>query len=122
MDIIFNLLRAWEAGGALALTGLGLLGLIWCALRWTWVEHEHPLALLRDRFRGLTRWLLLHRRPLKTFPISLALFALGLGMSWAIVQEPFVRWAFQNGRVFIGAHGVLLSLAVVIGINGNVEL
>jgi hypothetical protein len=120
-DIIFNLLRAWNGGGALALTGLGLLGLLWCALRWTWVEREHPLALLRDRFHRLTRWLLLHRRSPKTFPLSLALFVLGIGMFWAITQESFVPWAFQNGPVFLGAHGVLVILTLVLWITWNRE-
>ncbi len=120
-NLILNLLRAWHGGGALAMTGLGLLGLLWCFLRWAWVEREHPLVLLRDRFHGLTRWLLLHRRSPKTLPLSVVLMALGLGMTWAVEQEVFVRGAFRNGPLFLGAHAVLVLLALVAWVTWNRE-
>ena len=113
-DLIFKLLRAWEGGGALVLASIGLLGLTWCALRWYWVEHEHPLVLLRNRFDGLTRWLLLHRRSPKTLPASLAVFFLGLGMRLVVTQQAFCEWAFQNGPLFFGIHGVVVILALVV--------
>jgi hypothetical protein len=119
--LILNLLRAWEAFGARACLVLGFLGLLWCFLRWMWVEREHPLVLLQDRFHGLTRFLLLHRRSPKTFPLSGALLALGLGMSWGVEQEAFVRGAFQNGPLFLGAHAVLAILALVFWITWNRE-
>jgi len=121
MDILFNLLRAWEGGGALALAGLGFLGLLWCALRWYWVEREHPLALLQDRFGGLTRWLLLHRRSAKTLPISLGLLGLGFGMHIGVSQRPFCVWAFSNGPLFLGLHGLLVILALVLWLTWDSE-
>jgi len=49
-QLIFNLLRFWEAFGATACMALGFLGLAWCLLRWYYVEREHPLVRLRARF------------------------------------------------------------------------
>lgn len=119
--LILNLLCAWEAFGARACLVLGFLGLLWCFLRWAWVEREHPLVLLRDRFQWLTRWLLLHRRSPKTLPLSVVLLALGLGMSWGVEQEVFVRGAFRNGPLFLGAHAALAILALVLWITWNRE-
>ena len=119
--LILNLLRAWEAFGARACLVLGFLGVLWCFLRWAWVEREHPLVLLRDRFHGFTRWLLLHRRSPKTLPLSVVLLALGLGMSWGVEQEVFVRGAFQNGPLYLGAHAALVILALVLWITWNRE-
>jgi hypothetical protein len=113
-NLILNLLRAWEAFGSIACTLLGSLGLLWCGLRWTWVEREHPLVLLRNRFQWFTRVLLLHRRSPKTFPLSVVLLALGLGMTWAGGQEAFVQGAFQNGPLFLGVHAALVVLALVL--------
>jgi hypothetical protein len=121
MDILFNLLRAWEGGGALALAGLGFLGLLWCGLRWFWVEREHPLALLHDRFGGFTRWLLLHRRSPKTLPISLGLLVLGFGMHIGVSQRPFCVWAFRNGPLLLGLHGLLVILALVLWLTWDRE-
>ena len=115
-DIILNLLRAWDGGGALVLTGLGLLGLLWCAQRWIWVEREHPLVLLRDRFHGPTRWLLQHRRSPKTFPLSVGLVALGLGFYFGVPQRAFCHWAFTNGPLFLGLHAALVIFSLVVWI------
>jgi hypothetical protein len=115
-DKVFLLLRGWESGGALALAGLGLLVLLWCLLRWYWVEREHPQDLLRDRFEGVTRWLLLHRRSWKTVRVGLGLTALGFGMDTAVSQAVFRHWAVQNDRLFLGLHGVLVLLALGIWI------
>lgn len=120
-NLILNLLRAWEAFGGIACAFLGLLGLLWCGLRWAWVEREHPLVLLQDRFHWFTRWLLLHRRSPKSLPLGVGLLALGLGMSWAVEQESFVRGAFQNGPLFLGAHAALLILALALWITWNRE-
>ena len=119
--IILNLLRAWNAGGAVTLAGLGLLGLFWCFVRWMWVEREHPLILLHSRFDGFTRWLLLHRRTSKSLPISLGLLAIGLGMHFGLLQRAFCDWAFQNGPLFLGLHMALAILALTIWITWDRE-
>jgi hypothetical protein len=49
------------------------------------------------------------------------LLALGLGMSWGVEQEVFVRGAFQNGPLFLGAHAALVILALVLWITWNRE-
>ena len=120
-EISFNLLRAWDGGGALALAALGSMGLFWCALRWYWVEREHPLVLLQDRFHGLTRWLLLHRRSRKAFPVSIGLLALGLGMQTGVSQQTVCNWAFQNSRLFLGLHVALGVLALVVWLTWDKE-
>jgi hypothetical protein len=67
-DLVYHFLSAWKAWGAMLLLGLGLLGTLWVFTRGYLVEHEDPLALLHNRFDGLTRWMLQHRRSKKTLP------------------------------------------------------
>ncbi len=120
-NLVRNLLQLWGAVGASACTALGLGGLLWCGIRWALIERRDPQVLLQDRFHWLTRWLLLHRRSPKTIPLSGALLALGLGMSWAMEQEAFVRGVFRNGPLFLGAHAALVILALVLWITWNRE-
>lgn len=120
-QLILNLLHFWESGGAAVLMGLGILGIIWCLLRWYRVEREDPLDLLQDRFDGLTRWLLLHRRSPKTLPISLGFLALGVGIYLKAPQEAFWRWALHNGQLFLGAHLALLLLVLAVWMTWNRE-
>ena len=121
MDFIFNLLRTWEAGGALVLASLGFLGLLWCILRWYWVEREHPLVLLYDRFDQITRWLLLHRRSQKTLYISLGLLVLGIGMHLGVSQRTFWIWAYKNGLLFLSFHGIPVIIALILWLTWDRE-
>ena len=121
MDFIFKLLRTWQGGGALALASLGFLGLSWCAIRWYWVERERPLVLLRNRFDGITRWLLLHRRSPKTFPASLGLLVLGIGMHSLLPKHSFSDWAQKNGPLFLGLHAALVIIALMLWATWNRE-
>lgn len=120
-NTILNLLRAWNGGGGLSLACFGILGLFWCGLRWTWVEQADPLVLLQNRFDGLTRWLLKHRRSPKTFPLSVGLVVLGLGMHFGVPQRAFCDWAFRNGPIFLGLHGALVIFALAVWITWNRE-
>ena len=120
-DITYALLLLWYNGGALLAFGLGGFGLAWCLLRWVCVEREHPLVLLHQRFDGITRWLLLHRRSRKTLPISLALMALGVGMHYAVLKSEFRVWAFQNSILFLIANALPPILALTIWLTWDRE-
>ncbi|MBP1625964.1 MAG: hypothetical protein H6Q00_439 [Holophagaceae bacterium] len=111
---ILTLLRIWDGGGALLLACLGGLGLAWWAFRWLWIEQADPCDLLQRRLHRLTRWLLLHRRSPKTLPLSLGLLVLGLGLLWGVSDRDFLTWAFRQGPVFLGIHGVVLVLALIL--------
>lgn len=113
-DLVFPFLSAWKAWGAYLLLALGLLGAFWSFTRWYLVEHEEPLALLHNRFDGVTRWLLQHRRSKKTLPVSVAGLGLGGGMLLALEHRPFVDWAYQNSGLFLGLHGLLALLVLMI--------
>lgn len=113
-DLVFHFLSAEKAWGALLLLALGLLGTFWVFTRWYLVEHEDPLALLHNRFDGLNRWLLHHRRSKKTLPVSLVAVGLGGGMLLALEQRAFLRWSFQNAALFLGVHAGLVLLALLL--------
>lgn len=113
-DVVYQFLFAWKTWGARLLMSLGLLGLLWVFIRWYFVEHENPLALLHRRFEWPTRWLLQHRRSPKVLPLSLALLGLGAGMFWGIGQRVFILWAYENGLLFLAIHAVLAMLAVAL--------
>lgn len=113
-DLVFHILSAWKAWGALLLLALGLLGVFWVFTRWYLVEHEDPLALLHNRFDGLNRWLLQHRRSRKTLPVSLAAVGLGGGMLLALEQKEFLLWAFKNAVLFLTLHGSLMLLVLLV--------
>jgi hypothetical protein len=113
-DFVFYLLSAEKGWGALLLLVLGLLGTLWSFTRRYLVEHEDPLALLHNRFDGLTRFLLQHRRSKKTLPVSLVAVGLGGGMLLALERKDFLLWAFRNAALFLGLHAGLVLLALVL--------
>lgn len=113
-DLVYHFLSAWKAWGAMLLLGLGLLGTLWVFTRGYLVEHEDPLALLHNRFDGLTRWMLQHRRSKKTLPLSLAAMGLGGGMLLALEQKDFVLWSYRNAALFLGLHAGLALLALLV--------
>ncbi len=113
-DLVFHFLSAWKVWGAYLLLALGLLGTFWSFTRWYLVEHEDPLAVLHNRFDGLTRWLLQHRRSKKTLPVSLAAMSLGGGMFLALERKEFLFWAFRNAALFLGLHAGLVLLALLL--------
>ena len=113
-DLVFHFLSTWKAWGAQLLLALGLLGTFWVFTRWYIVEREDPLALLHNRFDGLTRWLLQHRRSKKTLPLSLAAVGLGGGMFLTLGQKDFLLWAFRNAPLFLGIHAGLVLLVLLL--------
>lgn len=111
--LVLTLLHLWDPV-SWALLGLGILGCLWCFTRWVLVEREHPIALLKNRFDPITRWLMLHRRSRKTLPVSLVLVLLWMGLQQGAQQGELLEWSFLNPKTLVGIHAgaVLMGLFI----------
>jgi hypothetical protein len=105
-NTVETLLRLWGGGGGLAVTWVGLLGLLCLVVRRVLIAHHQAERWLEDH-RSLWTRLVLSRHSGKLPWVLAGLVLLGLAARAGTQSASYVGWAIENPGWILSMHGGL---------------